>query len=459
MALPADEPLVSLGYLLDEARSISGKKPAFRSLSERVRHWLGENVTERGLFAPNPAETMNAAGLLLDLREELGGKGWRKKDDAILASMLNGSSHGLARGVSLQSQEAISTKVWKKRLDRIKREKGLAEPAGVVSALLLAGKLKRAMRDGRELGIHCDESGWSVLRSEWSSRGAHLAIRTQADRMSLEFRVRGEVIVVGGWETKVLVDGVALGDASSWENIGWNSDDGGDYVEYRQHLTDEWVLERVVFLSRETGLLFVLDALQGKSAGRLQLETTWKTTEWKDVHAGDALRCIEGSSPGGLGLRVVPLAASALVQEPSSGNATWKESSLRWWQEANAQRLAVPLVLEWDKKGLAKARPWRRLTITNDGPAMSSSEAVGYRLWHQGKNVVLFRSLLGTRRMAFLGHQTFYETLIGEFKKDGTMRDWLSVDADPDTPWDYFGALTHRQHTDFHANHPVQRDR
>ncbi len=450
---------MALGYLLDEARSLAGKKSAYRSLVERVRHWLGEYVTERGLFAPSPAETLIAAGLLLDLRDELGSKGWRKKDDAIVALMLDGASHGLERGIALQSTESLSAKVWKKRLDRIKKEKELAGPAGVVSSLLQAGKVKRAMREGREPGIHCDESGWSVLRSEWSSRGAHLAIRTQKEVMSLEFRLRGEIVVAGLWETQVLVDGVRLKEGSAWENIGWNSDDSGEYVEYRQHLTDEWTLERVVFLARETGLLFVLDALHGKSPGRLRIESTWKTAEWKDARSGGELRCIEGSSAGGLGLRVVPLAASALVQEPSAGNTVWKESSLTWWHEANAERLAVPLVFAWDKKGLAPAHPWRRLTITNDGPVMKESEAVGYRLWHQGKSVVLFRSLLGTRRMAFLGHQTFYETLIGEFKKDGTMRDWLSVDADPDTPWDYFGALTHRQHTDFHAHHPVQRDR
>jgi hypothetical protein len=451
--------LVALGYLLDEARSLAGKKSALRTLVERVRHWLGEFVTEKGLLVSNPAETLTAAGLLLDLREELGAKCWRKKDDAILASMLKGASHGLGRGTALQSTETISAKVWKKRLDRLRKEKELAEPAGVVSALLLAGRLKRSMRDGRESGIHCDESGWSVLRSEWSSRGAQLAIRTQREEMSLEFRLRGEVVVAGKWETQVLVDGAPLRDGSAWENIGWNSDDCGEYVEYRQHLTDEWTLERVVFLARETGLLFVLDALHGKSAGRLRIETRWTTSEWKDVRSGADLRCLEGGSPGGVDLRVVPLAASALVQEPSMGNAAWKESCLTWWQESNAERLAVPLVFAWDKKGLAPARPWRRLTITNDGPVMSPSEGVGYRLWHQGKNVVVFRSLIGTRRMAFLGHQTFYETLIGEFKKNGTMRDWLSVDADPDTPWDYFGALTHRQHTDFHSHHAVQRDR
>ncbi|MBY0589370.1 hypothetical protein K2X85_19515 [bacterium] len=457
-ASPPPAAWMPLAYMLDEISLLDGKKSSYRPSLDRLREWVTASITTTGLLRESPSQTLAAAALLIDLRSRLVQKGWQKSDSKRLALMLNACSHSLFREGSLFFKEPLSAKLWKKRLTSLRDDKVVADVAQHVRSLLFEGKRKKSHRADGHLGIQCDECGWSVLRGEWNSNAPHLAIQTHGKSMSLEFRLRGQQVARGAWTTNVVVDGESIETSAPWENVGWNSDESGQYVEYRQDLGNGASLDRLIFLARPAGLLFLLDAIQGPNEANWRAESAWVTSPGHELKSTAGFRAVETSLADGTALRVLPLGAAPTLQEPSAGGIEAAGNQLRWWLESRGQRMAFPLVMGWDKKGLALPRPWRRLTVTNDGPVMTPSEAAAYRFSHQGKSVVLFRSLLGTRRMAFLGHQTFYETLIGEFKKDGTLKDWLSVDADPDTPWDYFGALTHRQHTAPHP-HEVRRDR
>jgi hypothetical protein len=451
--------LVSLGYILDEAATLKGKRSDWRGLVDRYRQWVEDSLTPAGLLRDEPSQTITAAGLLIDLREKLlGNRGWSKGDSKVLGAMLSASSHSLFQGGSLFLKDEPSRKVWKKRWKSLAADKNLAEPASVGESLLRDGKLKSSLRSGRELGIQCDPSGWTVLRGEWTAGSPMLAIESNSAQMQVEFRLRGVRVARGAWTTSVTIDGQQVDFTAPWENVGWNSDESGQYVEFRKELGGGAWLERLVFLARATGLLFLLDTVGGTKESGWRVESSWITSEWKDPHWVSGFRALETTLSNGMALRALPLGCAPTSREPSAGAVRSEEGFVRWWLESRGERMAIPMVFAWDKKGLGECRPWRQLTVTNDGPVMSSSEAAAYRFLHQGKNIILFRSLIGTRRMAFMGHQTFYETLIGEFKKDGTVKDWLSVDADPETPWDYFGALKHRQHIAPHG-HEVQRDR
>jgi hypothetical protein len=453
------EPLVSLAYLVDEARSTTGKKSAFGSILDRFRRWYEESITPSGLLRAKPDQSATALQMLLDLREDLVGKGWHKSDDRALAKVFRGVAPAVVGECFLLSSDRLQKKAWRKRLHRLAENKDLAEPAEQLGELIEQGRLKKSSRPDGELGLHCDEAGWSVLRSEWSAGGGVVALQTVGSQMRVECRVRGESLFAGHWETRLTVDEKPREPAGPWENVGWNSDESGQYVEYRLDYGDGLSLDRVVFLARPASLLFVIDALRGAHPAQYRLESALETTGWTDAGLLAEGRCLEASHATGLSLRAIPLAAAYSTREPSPAGLRIDGSRMLWWNQSAGQRMALPLVLAWDKRPLQKIRPWRALTVTNDGPVMTSSDAAGYRFIHQGKNIVVFRSLLGTRRMAFLGHQTFYETLIGEFTSEGLMKDWLSVDADPDTPWDYFGALSHRQHQHPHPHDHVQRDR
>jgi len=71
---------------------------------------------------------------------------------------------------------------------------------------------------------------------------------------------------------------------------------------------------------------------------------------------------------------------------------------------------------------------WRRLTITQDRRLTPTEEAFAFRVSSGGRQCVFFRSLEHERRHAFLGCQTFDETIIGEFDKEGDVVPWMRIE-------------------------------
>jgi len=104
------------------------------------------------------------------------------------------------------------------------------------------------------------------------------------------------------------------------------------------------------------------------------------------------------------------------------------DGALEFSQQETAKRLVAAVAWVWSPSGTLSLPPWRRLTITQDGRLTPPEECFAFRVQAGSRQCVFFRALEHPRRHAFLGCQTFDETIIGEFDKKGDVKPWMRIE-------------------------------
>jgi hypothetical protein len=91
----------------------------------------------------------------------------------------------------------------------------------------------------------------------------------------------------------------------------------------------------------------------------------------------------------------------------------------------------IPIVFDWHPRRRALAADWRSLTVSENGQAVKSDFAAGYRLRIGKHQLLIYRSLAPTdEARAVLGHHTRYETVVGTFDSSGDVDPWVMVEAE-----------------------------
>jgi len=89
----------------------------------------------------------------------------------------------------------------------------------------------------------------------------------------------------------------------------------------------------------------------------------------------------------------------------------------------------APLVIDWDLSRQKEQAEWRTLTVTEERRILPHHTAAGHRLRLGEHHLLIFHSLhRGTDPRAVLGHQTFCETVIGQFDSSGDVSPLLLVE-------------------------------
>lgn len=419
-----------------------------KSLRASFAEWFTREVTENGLLRRDPAATPDALAELLQIRKRAGKRRWSDALDASTERMFAATCQMSAEQSSLLGEGTLPAEerpiLSSRALEKLKDFR----PWSTLLAATRSGvKPSRQDRRRAPLGLECDDSRVALLRNDWLAVAPQVGVDFSQSACRLDLRVVGRPLIRGYVSTTLRVDGREIEPAPQWENIGWNVDQSGQYLEIKQELGSGITLERVLFLSLDAPMLLWIDVARVPGGGRIRLDVEWPLAEEGEWNAVGSTRAWAASGLG-FDARVLPISLPAGQTEPSPGQLSARAGHIHSSIEQTGVAVASASILTWSRKKIEGEPRWRGLTITQDRRLVAPTEAVAFRANVDGKSVVIHRSLVGTRRFAFVGHQTFYETLVGQYNAKKRFVEWLAVDADPDTPWDQFATGTHHhQHT------------
>lgn len=387
--------------------------------------WSDQNITPKGLFLPQPFQTVSLVPPLARLWAALRDRVEAESVESCLKRVVEGAVQtvkptGAADGIgpSLSSPMA-------KLVRRLAEEFKTQDLSSILDAM--GGKKAALGRGSPQPGFQCDHARAAMLRSDWTRTSPLLAVDLRRDSPRLEATVLGETLFSGPWQTIIAADGVDVAAPSSWDQDCWFSDADGQYLELRKLYGGGIVLERQVFLARRTAAIILADTV--KSPRDERLTHTWR------LPAPQAEK-LEGCFPtraqrlAGLpfDLRLIPMSLAANPLAPAPGGLSLDGVLLDASTERVGKRLFAALVIAWSPNPLPTQEEWRGLTITNDRRRVAEEEAVAFRVPIGDTQLVFYRSMGKSRRCAFLGHQTLHECVIGAFGKRGKVKEWVTIE-------------------------------
>ena len=276
-----------------------------------------------------------------------------------------------------------------------------------------------------------DGSRLACLRDEWISDANLLSVLHHGRFPKLELATRGNVLVRGDWEIEVCVAGRELPLTSPWICSCWYTDDEGDYLELQAHITPETRVERQLLLARNDDLLFLADAIIG--GGDVRIDYVSRLPLVSGVEVQPDRRSRECRLVGkARTARVFPLALPCERILGTAGHFSASSSCLEL-RQSGMGGLYAPLFIDWNPARRRSPAVWRPLTIAQDGAAISSGRAAGYRLQAGKEQWLFYRSLsriLEPRTV--LGQHTLYETMIGRFLRSGKFEPMVLVEQRPE---------------------------
>lgn len=421
--------LYQLEARVTQGLRIEKGKGAIAEFAKDLVHWLNAEVTPEGFLKSAGPQTPAAIPILLRLRRVLG-KHWRKRHQRALDAIFRRSCQLAVANGWLLGPDQLS-KRWHLMLKESTREGDLGRWPKILSRVQRSKRMGKSHAPARPLGICCDEAGLAIFQTGGGRSDARLALDFSMPDSPVDLRVGAEPILRGRWSTSVRIDGAERTMPAAWQPTCWHADDDGQFLELRLQ-TEEFLIDRQIFLCRRAPVLFVVDALQVEAAARVELAWNLPCSEiggWQGIVPTRAQRCVgldHNVAILPIGMPVDPLAASP-------GSLAVEKGTLRAGVQQQGRVAVLPLAFVWGSPAKS-ALSWRALTITSDRRVVEPEEAVAWRITVANQPIVYFRSTLGTHRLAFLGHQTFYETVIGPLDKKGDLRHWLMVDATPGEP-------------------------
>lgn len=289
----------------------------------------------------------------------------------------------------------------------------------------VAPRFKRKHRPGSQ----SDSAELACLRNNWGIGADTCTIAFDGANPRIELSALGAPVLSGEWNCSTSLDKSAPLDWSAkWECVCWFSDSTADYVELQQSASDGRRLLRQALLSRDDHFLLLCDIID--AGGNEGIEHTLSlplvsgasgvhdalTREW-------SLRC------GPLKARVIPLALPQESIQKADGRLTVGARGLTLTGHSSGSRLACPVLVDWSPARRKAAVQWKRLTVAENGRAVSAAEAVGMR-WRIGDAQWLyFHTLDGSdASRTVLGHHTFHETVIAEVDSSGEIEQLVEVE-------------------------------
>ncbi len=274
------------------------------------------------------------------------------------------------------------------------------------------------------------QSDWAelaCLRNNWQ-RGADSCVVTHHESQpQICLTAFERPLIYGDWQTTVERDGKAVTSGGTWDCVCWFSDKDADYLELQSE-GDGITFFRQVLLSRTDHWAFLAVGAIGRSQAEYSMTTRLPFADGVTTDACQWTRQL-GMTQGKLKSQVYPLALDQQRVNNAHGKLSDDDACLTLQQTATGKAIYAPLVIDWSPDRRRSEAQWRRLTVAEDGSAVTADVAGGFRL-RAGKHQWLFyRSFQpGETARTVLGHHTPNETIIAEFPTGGDVEPLVMVE-------------------------------
>lgn len=276
------------------------------------------------------------------------------------------------------------------------------------------------------------QSDWAkvvVSRARWRPESDAYAVRHDAVLPALEFLAFGRPVFAGEWDLTVRLDGQKLELTNDWESVCWFSDEDADYVELQWPNEQGITLCRQVLLTRGGHQLIVADAVStpGRPETRIEVDSRLPLADNVTVEERRPSRELSLGAAG-LPVRAFPVAlpGERIESAPGSLDADGRHLLQR---RAGLGGVYLPAIFDWHPARRDAYADWRTLTVTEDGRRLGPGEASGHRLRVGSRQILLCRSLTGSKlKRACLGYHHGNESIICQVLPKGDFKPLVLVE-------------------------------
>lgn len=317
---------------------------------------------------------------------------------------------------------------WKRGL--IETAVRLADEAEASRLDLLLDRKRRVKRRDTEpdTSFEGEWAGIAVLRSDWRRKSPQLSVAYDCPHVATELTLGRDVLWSGHWSLDVSMNGERLSPTGNWEQVCWESDGDGDYLELELDLAGQITVQRHMLLSRKDGFLFLADALFGIQQGTIDYRSVLPSGGYTDFSPEEETR--EGTlARRDVKLaRVLPLALPEWNVSRSRGQLRGVPGGLEISQGADAGAMFVPMWFDLRRSRLGRSLTWRQLTVARERENVPADVAVGYRVQIGRLQWLVYRSLAQPAVRTVLGKNLLSEFLVGRFLSDGKVDTLLEIE-------------------------------
>ncbi|MBA2113951.1 hypothetical protein [Bremerella alba] len=272
-------------------------------------------------------------------------------------------------------------------------------------------------------------SQFAYLRCDWHRSSPRLAVRHDLEPLIVELESREEIVLSGTWDTTILIESVPIAPTGNWEQVGWQSDDDGDYLELEQEWTDGVKLQRLIFLAREDKFMWVMDTvLLDSPAEQIQYQSQPPIVSHAKLGTAAETNEVFVELPGSK-VTLLPVGINEWQSESSLGKIGVVNEKLSLQQTSSGRGIVVPMFFDLSRKGQGKPLTWRQLTVAEKLVIQPRDQAVAYRVQTGTGHWAFYRSLTGKASRTFLGVNLIAEALVARFDKKGDIEKLLEVEA------------------------------
>lgn len=273
-------------------------------------------------------------------------------------------------------------------------------------------------------GEHSEWAEFAILRTDWTTDAALCAVRFDGESPTIELSVGKRVLAKGVDPPVVRVNGKNATASHAWEEICWESDDDGDYIELQTRLEHGLIVQRQIVLFRDEMLLYTADAVLGATHADIEYERRFPFAEDVSLTGAEETREVTINLRGIAG-QVLPLALPEWQAGHHFGSLS-EDGVLK--QSTRGDALYAPMLIDLNPKRVRKQLTWRQLTVAERLQIVGADVAVAYRVQMGKEQWLIYRSLAPKANRTFLGQNHSTEFLFARFSTDGDIENLVEVE-------------------------------